>query len=221
MREIRNFIVSNNPDLANLLRNMGEGDIGGVASSDINSVGGPVAANAARQLALLFSAQGSNFAQLGVNAALFGGDAGRIDNAILWALHNNSLINANEIIANGNVKTKSVFGVSPYIALKAGYFFDEINACLYLKAGMIQLTGRITPTNDFYTIKNNSFRKSVPFFAVGLSKNFNEKWGINIELSKTMKARKNLAISIPYGGTIKNNTEINKIGLAFVVTYRF
>ncbi|MDR1235985.1 MAG: hypothetical protein LBJ96_03175 [Holosporaceae bacterium] len=218
MREIRNFIVANNPDLGNTLRSIGEDAIGGSAGTEIT---GAADANisAARQLAYLFLGARFFFYQdIGITAAdfaaLFGGDMNRVYDAIQWALSNNSFQYA-------NIKTKASFNCSPYTALRLGYFFNELHSCLYFKVGIIQLNGRISVVGDNYSVRENNFNKLTPLFAIGFSKNINANYRINFEVSHTLKTGKNIEILTPYGHSIKSRTDIRKSSLAVIITYKF
>jgi hypothetical protein len=219
IRELRNFIVASNSDLANTLKSIGENDIGGLGGSGVTGAANPINPVAITRLLDLFAGTVQNFNDIGiVNAALFSGDINRVNNAIRWALGNGLLEvpGANSF----NIKTKATFAVSPYITLKLGYFFDEIRTCLYVKAGIIRLNGKVSSDNPNFIIKEDSFRKVAPLLAVGLNKNWSEKWGVGIELSQTIKVKKNLTISTPYGYKINNNTTISKTNLAITVTYK-
>jgi hypothetical protein len=235
MREIRNFIISNNYDLANTLKSIGESDIGRTTDFDntgLTKEGSSIYGTAEtinwitiREMTLLFSALPENsFDDLGITKTAeveqFNGDITKINNAIRWASSNNSLTNVNSSYVDNSVKTRSNFTVSPFIALKLGYFIDELKSSLYLKAGCIQLSGHISPINNFYTIQNDSFKKVTPFFAIGLNKNLDENWRIGVELSQSLKTAKNTTITTPYGYTIHGKSTINRTTLSVTLIYR-
>jgi hypothetical protein len=219
MREMRNFIVSNNLDLANVLRSVGEGDIGAVLGTAIGGNANPIDAAAIIRLVGLFSGMdGETFNNLEItNAALFGGDIRRVSNAIRWALSN--MNNARNAIYN--INTKPVFNISPYFALKAGYFIEEIKTCLYLKIGAIHLNGRVTAENSIYAVKDDRFNKITPFFSVGVTKNLNKHFCITLEISKILPITKNITINTPYGFEGEKNVKINKTNIAFIAAYKF
>ncbi|GHT91996.1 hypothetical protein FACS1894122_05230 [Alphaproteobacteria bacterium] len=227
MKEIRDFIVSNNTDLANTLKSIGEGPIGNgednpVGDTAINGQANSIDWWEAGEIALLSGTRANDFERLGITKnsqqTLFCGDIERVNDAMEWA-RGNMQMDDTGIDANGNVKTKSSFNASPYVALKFGYFFTELNACLYMKAGATQLTGRITPENTSYKLKDDSFRKITPLFAVGYSRNIGNNFAIDIELSKTLKTNKNLSIETPYKYTIDNKVRINKTDVTIMLTY--
>jgi hypothetical protein len=229
MKEMRNFIISNNSDLANTLRSIGEANFlynhAQVANSSVLADLGAIDVDdeAAAQLAGLFSGMGGyTFGDIGVvNTALFNNDETRIDDAIQWSLSGNSSANVNNSCFDNDIKTKSNFGISPYIATKAGYFLNALQSCLYIKAGCIQLTGHISLINNSYTIKNNNFKKIVPFFAIGLCKQIDKHLGISFEFSKTTKANKELPLTTNYRSLIGNKVRINKANLNVIITYTF
>jgi hypothetical protein len=223
MTEIRNFITFANSELANILRSIAETDVFGTVGSSLTGATHPIDAATLRELAVLFSGDEDHFADIGITnanaVALFGNDIERVNNAIIRAINDQSLVAPQH--SAENIKTDTTFRISPYIAAKAGYFFNEIKACLYVKAGVMHLGGQIVPANNFYTVRNDKFRKIAPFFAIGLSKNFNENFGINIELSKTLKISKEITLSTPYGHRVNNKVKVNKINFAVVIVYRF
>ncbi|MDR1235849.1 MAG: hypothetical protein LBJ96_02470 [Holosporaceae bacterium] len=218
LRELRNFIVASNPDLANTLRSIGENDIGGLAGSNINGALALVDPQAIIRLLSLFTGSVPNFNDIGIaNAALFGGDINRVNNAIRWAFSGNFLENATLEIAN--ISKKSSFGVSLYLALKVGYFYDEIKTCLYAKIGITQLNGYTIPASNIYGLQNEKFNKITPFAALGVMRNINNNWGIIVEISHAFKTKKKLRDIEIFGHRIKNNVEISRSDIRIMATY--
>jgi hypothetical protein len=91
MKKMRDFIVSHNTDLANILMSIGESDVGGLAGSSVHGNIDLVDAEAVRKLLFLFFGGVDTFESIGITAAaaeLFDGNTERVERAIVWALSN-------------------------------------------------------------------------------------------------------------------------------------
>jgi hypothetical protein len=120
-----------------------------------------------------------------------------------------------------SVQTKTSFGVCPHVAVKVGYFFNELNACLYTKIGVIQLNGQVTPVNNLYNIREEKFRKITPFVAIGGTKNIDDNWGIAVELAHAFKVKKKLRdIRIFNRYTIENSATVSRTNLRVMLIYK-
>ncbi|MDR1982408.1 MAG: hypothetical protein LBQ08_01245 [Holosporaceae bacterium] len=224
LRELRNYIISNNTDLAITLRSIGEQAVAVQPASTINAAAANVNHLAPAAMSNLFSGTGiTSLDEIGIggaSAALLGNDETRVDEAVKWALSYNDVSQwAINRMSAKQIKTKSVFGMSPYVAFKAGYFFDELNACLYVKAGVMHMRGRLISTNNDLSIEENNFRKAAPFFAIGVNKKLTGNMGINFEVSRSLNVHKELTISTPLGFTMEHKAEINKTNFAAVLTF--
>jgi hypothetical protein len=225
LREVRNYVVSSNPDLATTLRSICETSMTGVVNSaiDDNDQGLGINALAPTLLTTLFAGGAINdLAAIGISnsAPLLGNDISRTKNAINWALaYNGADPLAASKLSAAQIKTRTVFGMSPYAAFKVGYFFDELDACLYIKAGVIQMKGRIVSLNSNFSTEENNFRKAAPFLAIGLGKKLQKDWGINFEILRSLKVSKELTISSPYGFSVKNKVSISKTSFSVVLTF--
>ena len=106
-----------------------------------------------------------------------------------------------------SVKSKTSFGVCPYVALKVGYYFKEIKGCMFAKIGLIHLNGHVTPVNDAYGLQDEKFHKIAPFAAV--------------EISHAFKAKKRLRDANFFGVRVENKTSISRTTVRLMATYRF
>ncbi|GHT92859.1 hypothetical protein FACS1894122_07240 [Alphaproteobacteria bacterium] len=129
-------------------------------------------------------------------------------------------LNDNEIRAISDFKSKTSFGVCPYAAVKLGYFYKELNACLYAKVGIMQLYGHVAIMNDFIE-KSDKFQTFAPLLAVGISKMLNERWGISAEFSHTIKTGKKLKDIEWKGYSIENKVRLSRSSFRLLVTYSF
>ncbi|MDR2780868.1 MAG: hypothetical protein LBB21_00170 [Holosporaceae bacterium] len=127
----------------------------------------------------------------------------------------------NPATIKNNVKTKSTFGVCPHIAFKMGYFFKELGASLYVKTGMIQLNGRVTPVNDLYDLQDEKFNKIAPFVAFGCMKNIDGKWGVAVEVSHAFRVTKKMQDVKIFRQVIENKTSISRTNVRIMATYSF
>jgi hypothetical protein len=115
------------------------------------------------------------------------------------------------------LKTKTYYGACPYVSFSLGYFYSELEACLYTKAGLMQMNGRVTPINNLFGMKNESFRKIVPFFAIGIGKNIDDRWTVSLELTHTLKTKKKLQDVNVLGHKISQDVSICKKGFRIMI----
>ncbi|MDR2107358.1 MAG: hypothetical protein LBO73_02470 [Holosporaceae bacterium] len=219
-REIRNVLTSEFPNLANAFRRMGGID---------STFGDLINAYEAFRLhdffgyMRYFSLYG--FDALGINSNESFNNV--MDDAA--AVFNPSSFSGSEVSDEKICeKLKSImppikvsFGICPHIALKASYFFNEINTCLYAKVGAIQLNGHAIPQNNFFDVSKEKFSKVTPFAAVGIEKNIGNRWGISVEFSHAFKTTKRLRDITVFGRSMENRISVGRDCLRITAVYRF
>jgi hypothetical protein len=124
-----------------------------------------------------------------------------------------------EMQALSNFQNKTSFGVCPYAAIKIGYFFKEIQGCVYAKIGVTQLCGHVVAINDFIE-KKDKFHMITPLIAVGMSKMLDQRCGISVEMSHALKTSKKQGIEWK-GCRIENNVSVSKTSIGILLTYAF
>jgi hypothetical protein len=119
-------------------------------------------------------------------------------------------------------RLKASFGVCPHASFSLGHYIDDIGACLYAKAGIIQLRGKLKlrdgDTNSLGG-EYGKFNKATPFFAIGLRKNICSKLDISLEFSQTIKV--NVPLVKATGITPPATFGVNKSAIKVVLIYRF
>jgi hypothetical protein len=240
IREVREFIGTRFPEFAAILQNIATTDILDPGTRyNGNAHLTDVASNIFAEFIGGYINNNNNFdfiadlADVGIPAGALPGanNAAQLRSAIDVFLAIYDPVNPNinftipagydEVAVRNSVKNARTFGTSPQLAAKVGYFIREIQGNLYIKFGAMILNGKVTTTNNLYTINSEKFRKITPFFAVGISKNIDNNCGIIIELSHACKSKKELQNITAFGHNINNSTTISKSDLRIIVTYRF
>ena len=129
-------------------------------------------------------------------------------------------LNAGELQKLNNYKSKVLYGICPYAALKFGYFIDDLKAQIYFKLGITRLSGKVGVINDFIDA-SSKFHKNVPVFAFGFGKMLSPKCGISAEYVHTVKGHKNLGNIKWCGYNIPNKISLSKNSIRLTVTYQF
>ncbi|MDR1236339.1 MAG: hypothetical protein LBJ96_05015 [Holosporaceae bacterium] len=234
-RDLRGFIGDNFPNLAHILGHIGGNDFYDMRNA-ANFNNTSIAGNAANiQYDLGFSISEifdvnrpfeelDNLNELGIandpakQAALME-EIRRLYNSNGSDIAYNHAVTAADI--RKQLKTKTSFGVCPHASLKVGYFIKEMNSCLYAKVGFILLKGQVSIISDYFLGKEEKFNKTVPFFALGISKIIDGNWGISAEISHALKTHKKMSDIKWHGYKIKNNVGISKTDFRVLVTYAF
>lgn len=246
MRAIRNYTISYHPEVATILRYIGQNamDSNGIKALAYNNDDDPIYDGsgdvpdlATCLLGRFFMADGLELRSItepGIPADKLppkGDDIAQMKtaiNALLTLYHapdgepSYESLGKKESSASSWLKTRTSFGVCPYISVKLGYFYKELDACIYTKVGAIQLRGKVTPANDFYDIQDGKFRRFTFFAALGISKDIGDSFGIDVEIShafKTAKKLRNILILNTY--SIDHKVSLSKTSLKAVVTYSF
>jgi hypothetical protein len=240
---IREFIVQNFPVVASTFNRIGEGNFflvtpdtgpGGavIANSSITGITPNITLDLGNNIANILGTtipfnpiHLDDLRELG----LVGGTQEQL-NAFLGDIRRLYNSNGSEIVYNHGVtesdirrqlKTKTSFGVCPHASFKVGYFYKEMNACLYAKAGFILLKGQASIISDYIAGEGEKFNKLAPFFAIGISKMIDKNWGISAEVSHALKTHKKMSDIRWRGYKIENKASISKTDLRILVTYTF
>jgi hypothetical protein len=232
-REVREFSTTYFPTISEIFRHIAEIPLtsanGGVTGLN-TALGGNAAVRDEEALYIAYffnnniDLMGVVLGQLGINNPI---DLNAVQ-AELNALYDPLNTNINFALPAGvqgetirnNTDTKASFGVCPHVAFKAGYFVDELKACLYVKLGMIRLNGHVVPVNNIYGLQKEKFGGIAPFIALGIIKNIDCKWGMAVELSHAFKITKNLQKVKIFNQTIENHTNISRSGIRIMAIYR-
>jgi hypothetical protein len=235
---IREFMGSNFPTIADALGHMAEQLIiadddfrgpsvnpNGIADNHGTIDSGNVHWMVARELSRFFSGDYViyEYENIGVNPAGRNIEALRQEMEDLYNPDNSYIrpqLSPAEMRALSNFQSKTSFGVCPYAAIKIGYFFKEIQGCVYAKIGITQLQGRIDVINDFME-KKDKFHTITPLVAIGVSKMLTQNCGISLELSHAPKTHKKLRDIEWKGYRVENNIGISKTDLRILFTYTF
>lgn len=229
LRQIREFVVTRYPNYANVLRHVAEQDLGATVNSRVPGGGADLDGASALDISNFLNnirMDAFDFEDIGVN------DANVCALADLQS-EMNSLYHptsADDTVfaypygrgeISNEVKSKTNFDVCPHISVKAGYYYKELKTSLYVKAGLIQLNGRITPVSDWWSLRDEKFKKIAPFFGVGFIRNIDRHWSMMGEITQTLKVTKNLSEIRVFGYTIKNRAKIKRTNARFMFTYSF
>jgi hypothetical protein len=240
-RDMRNFINSNFPNLAYVLGHIGErpfhatfAAFTAAAGDDFpdTNVGGndvDIPYYLGFSLSEIFEttrpfAELDDLNELGIandparQAALMEEIRKIYNNLNSYHAYNHSI---NESDIRKQLKTKTSFGICPHASLKVGYFIKEMNSCLYAKVGFILLKGQVSIISDYLLGKEEKFNKTVPFFALGISKIIDGNWGISAEISHALKTHKKMSDIKWRGYKIENNVGISKTDFRVLATYAF
>jgi hypothetical protein len=229
---IRNTLTSSFPTLAGALRRMGETGFGDPGADTFQGNNEVYAAGLNNYNAFLLQ---DFFGQRGVDTTEFNdlgiNDSGSFDGvaADMNAVYNPSSVGSPTSAADAlreklknTLQTKVSFGICPHVALKVSSFFDEMKACLYVKAGAIRLSGRTVPKNDIPGFGKEKFNRITPFLAVGVEKNIGNGWGFAAEFSHAFKTTQRLKdITLLPGSRTENRVSVGRTCVRIMAVYRF
>jgi hypothetical protein len=238
--DVRNFINDNLPVLSYVLGHMGEQTLHATSAftdasgedfedTDINGS----AANIPWDLGVIISEifgttrpfnELDNLTELGIaddpvrQAALMEDIKKLYDSNFSEIVYNHGVTESD---VRKQLKTNTSFGVCPHFSFKVGYFYKEMNSCLYAKAGFILLKGQTSVISNYRLEKEEKFNKLAPFFAIGVSKMINKNWGVSAEVSHALKTHKKMSDIRWHGYKIENNVGISKTAFKILFTYTF
>ncbi len=190
---LREFITVYYPNMATVLRNL-------------DNAGGPMQVAAADAI--------GSFCVRGVlvNDNVFGASTlGEMQTA-RDELHSCTHSSTN-VVDNGSIS----FGACPHIAIKFGYYIQEICSTLYFKAGAALLSGKAT----FAVGGQKGFDVITPMVAVEFNRPIGDKLNFGIELSHSFGTSKKFAPQQILGMQIKPEVKISRTTLRAIILYNF
>jgi hypothetical protein len=118
-------------------------------------------------------------------------------------------------------ETGASFGVCPHVALKIGYFFDELKAHLYAKVGAMLLNGHAFSVDAFGDVRSENFHKTTPMIALGFEKNLTESCGISADIFHAFKTNKKLRDIAVLHRPMRNRVDVSRTGVRITAVFRF
>ncbi len=110
---------------------------------------------------------------------------------------------------DGDVQNSSLI---PEISLKAGYIFKSLKSYAGIKLGVIRLEGTYRYRVNNYEISSTKYNGFTPFFGFVAFKNINNKFGVMIEINKSLNKKSKRSFDSVEQQTKMNSTTVRILG---------